>query len=121
GARLQAFQGAQQIVTRLAVQPVQIIPAAQPGGLPLGQLSRGNDATLDHLRSCQLALKISPNLAIAYRTYRWQPGVQVISLEQGFDLFDEALFQHDVKTLGNTFVQNMALGRCNGELRDSIR
>ena len=42
------FQGAWQIVAIKTVQPVQFFPAAQPGELAFGQLTRGNDAAFLH-------------------------------------------------------------------------
>jgi len=49
GDRAEVFQGLRQIVASKAVEPVQVFPAAQPGELPLGQLTRGNDAARFHI------------------------------------------------------------------------
>ncbi len=72
GDRSQVFQGAWQIVAGQAVQPVQILPAAKPGKLPLGQLARCNDAALLHFIPCQLSIQVIPDLAITDGSYRWQ-------------------------------------------------
>src|SRR3990167_3151002 len=99
---------------------MRIAPAAQPGELPFGQLARGNNALLFHLCSAQVAVEVIPHLAITYSSYRRQAGVQVTSLAQAFDLFEQALFQHQAESLGDTLVQDRTLGRRDNQLRDSI-
>ena len=73
---------------------MQIIPAAQPGELTLGQLARGDDAALLHFGRCQLAVEVVPDLAVTHSTYRRQPCMQVTSIAQAYALVDEPLFQH---------------------------
>src|ERR1700739_4398388 len=114
------FQGAWQIVAIQTVEPVQIVPAAQPGKLAFGQLARGDDAPLLHFGRRQLAIQVIPDLAVAYRTYRRQPGMQVTSITQGYDLVDESLFQHICESLFNAVMQYLTICRSNGQVRDSI-
>src|SRR5690606_22248804 len=108
-------------VASLAVQPLHTLPASQPGVLPLGQLARGDNAALDHLRAIQPPFQILPDLSVTHRPYRRQRGVQVTSPMQSFDFLDEALFQHQMKTPGDAFMEDGTLTRRDGELRDSIR
>src|SRR5690606_5342596 len=97
------------------------LPASQPGQLAFGQLPGSDNATLDHLVPGVLAVQITPDLSVTYGTHGRQLGMQVSSSPKGFDLLDQAVFNHLHETLFNTPMQDLPLSRRNGHLRDSIR
>ena len=64
---------------------------------------------------------VFPHLTIANRANGWHAEVQVATRPQGFDLFDEALFNHLPETSLDALVQDVALRGSDTQLRDSIR
>jgi hypothetical protein len=78
--------------------------AAQPGELALGKLPGGRRSPLAQRRKVAFAMQIRPHLTIADGSKRRKIGMQVASLLEFLNFFDQTRPKHRIEALGKSFM-----------------
>ena len=104
-ALMQVSHRAFQQAVSEAVQPERPGFSPQPGQLPLGELTGGDDGVFGHRSVSQPAVQMRPDLPVTDCPDRRQVRVQITSRPQFCDFGDQTLIQHDPKSLFNALMQ----------------
>ena len=84
---------------------------AQPGKLAFGELACGGDAFVTQGFAVVVSVKVLPSLAITYAAHGGHAQVQVATLAQSADFFNQRIvFEHLVESQCDAFVQFAAVG-----------
>ena len=90
----------------------------KPSQLTFGQLAGGDDAAIEHGLARNLAVEMTPDIAVTNGPKGRIYERQIPAPSQYSDLIDEPAFQHGFETSRQSPVQNRALGRGDYDLHD---